>query len=92
MKNKRLVISSKWHCVLQQLKHKLVKSLNVPQNVQRVSHGYIRDLKIYDVNFNDLRSQINSSFKTKRMNNFYSPVHSQHRRHWAYNVQTIFTS
>ena len=35
----------------------------------------------------------NSSCKTKRMNAFYSPVHSQHRPCSAYNVtQTIFTS
>ena len=35
----------------------------------------------------------NSSCKTKRMNNFYSPEHSQNSRLSAYNVtQTIFTS
>ena len=49
--------------------------------------GVNRDLKIYNVNFNDATFETNkSSRKTKRMNNFYSPKRSQHRRRCTYNV------
>ena len=37
--------------------------------------------------------QKNSSSKTKRMDKFYNPEHSRHRRRTPYNVnQTIFMS